>query len=405
MVIVQINITMGVGSTGKIVKDIDKGINSIGDKGYVACMTSNGCISNSVYEMYPKNFQIKNKENIFISRITGRMGYRNKNRTRKMLKWIEDKEPDIIHLHNIHGNWLNIKILFDFIKKKNYAVVWTLHDCWSFTGRCSHFEFFGCDRWKTGCFGCKQKKVYPITYFFDFSKYMWQDKKLEFTGISNALLVVPSEWLNGYVKQSYLKEYKSYVVHNCIDIGLFKPTADRSSQISGITQKIILGVASSWSKMKGLDDFVALDKLIDHSEYVIVLVGLNRRQLKQIPDSIVKIARTYDQKELAAMYTQARVFVNLTYQDNFPTTNLEATACGTPVITYKTGGSVESVFDRDNIIPQGDINAVWKRIQILCGGEKNTIECRAIAEKYFDKSIFVNQYLKLYQTLMENKYD
>lgn len=400
MNIVQINQTQNFGSTGKIMRELNSVIISHGHRGYCVCGYSYEKEADT-YKMSSGNQNVQIRKNLLISRITGVMGYRQKNSTKKMLAWIDEKKPDIIHLHNIHGDWVNIFELFRYIRKKNIPIVWTLHDCWSFTGRCSHFERAKCEKWIEGCYSCKNSKVYPKTYFFDFSKKMWNDKFLLFRGL-NIHIVTPSLWLSDYVKNSFLKEYPIKVINNGINTDIYRIINGKSKYLSN-DKKIILGVASSWSKMKGLDDFLKINELIDHSKYQIVLVGLNNKQLQIIPKNIIGIARTNNQEELVELYNSADVFVNPTYQDNFPTTNLEAAACGTVTITYRTGGSPESIIDNRYIVDQGDIRTLVDRIIEVCEKPKySKDDMRLFAEKKYNKYSCYEEYLRLYESIYKN---
>lgn len=403
-----------MGSTGHIVSDLHDIILLNGDKCYVV---SGYAMDHNADDLYCVNegadaFQIR--KDILISRLTGKMGYRYRGRTKETMNWIDSKRPDLIHLHNIHGDWLHVQTLFDYVKETQVPVVWTLHDCWGFTGRCSHFENCGCQKWRVsagklqplrksqvsdsiqeGCYGCKNKKVYPITYFFDWSKDMWRDKKTWFSGIKNMTIVTPSEWLKGYVGESLLGCYDCQVIRNGIDLSVFCPSKKEKRN----QKKIILGVASSWNERKGLDDFYRLDERIDHERYQIVIIGLNQHQMKQIPPTIMGISRTNNVEELVQWYSMADVFVNPTYQDNYPTVNLEAIACGTPVVTYQTGGSPESVGSEVGIVVRkGDLEELYRAVIRVCDESLYSSEsCTSYAKDNFSKQDRYREYLDLYR--------
>lgn len=400
MRIVQINAVYKIGSTGKIMSDLNDVIVASGHEGYMVCAYAPVKDIPNLYVTEHVNHELAVRKNIFISRVTGTMGYRQKTATKKMIEWIKKKEPDVVHLHNIHGDWLNIHVLFEYLKASNVKVVWTLHDCWSFTGRCSYFEQINCSKWVNGCYQCINNKVYPITYFFDWTKQMWKDKKELFTGLKNLIIVTPSQWLADYVKKSYLSDYEIKVIHNGIDMNVFYPQKAQSVYLNNcVGKKIILGCASSWTERKGLLDFYKLNEMIDHKEYQIILVGLNGRQLSEVPSDIVAIGRTNNVKELAELYSCADVFVNPTYQDNFPTTNLEALACGTPVITYRTGGSVESVDDTVGaVVEQGDVKALFDAIRCIEKNDKMSVCCANMAQNCFNKMDRFRDYVNVYES-------
>lgn len=404
MNIIQINLTYGIGSTGKIMKDLNDIIEKTGNCGFmVAGYSIENKSDSNLFCLNRGDYLNKMRKDILISRITGEMGYRYIEKTKEAIKWIDSKDPDIIHLHNIHGDWINIKILFEYLKEKDVPVVWTMHDCWPFTGRCSHFENFGCYEWKRGCKVKCKNKVYPLTYFFDKSEKIWNDKYNWFRGIHKMQLVTPSDWLGKFIQDSFLKDYPVMTIHNGIDTATFRPLIKNSKYLKDVkNKKIILGVANSWSEKKGLLDFFELSNLLDQKIYQIVIVGLNKRQMKMIPKSIIGIERTNNQEELVVLYSRAHVFVNPTYQDNFPTTNLEALACGTPIVTYNTGGSPECLIDNNvgYMINKGEINKLALKIKEICSISKDDIMISNIGKKYFDKNVCFNLYMQLYKRLI-----
>ena len=346
MRVMQINTVCGTGSTGKIAVDIYKILKELGHE----CKIIYGREEpigipheDVIRKVTDKGVYL----HVAMTRLTDKTGFYTKHATKKLIKEIEDYDPDIIHLHNIHGYYINIELLFDYIKKSNKPIVWTLHDCWAFTGHCCYFDFIGCQKWQTKCFDCPQINTYPASYR-DNSRSNYVKKKELFTSIDNLTIVTPSQWLAGLVKQSFLSEYPVKVIPNGIDLSVFKPSAERYFDKKEINdKKIILCVASIWTERKGLKDIIELSKMLS-DEYKIVVVGKLNGQ--SIPQSIIHIERTNNQKELAKLYSQAYMFVNPTYEDNFPTVNIEALACGTPVITYDTGGSPEAIDESCGIV-------------------------------------------------------
>ncbi|MGN8767042.1 glycosyltransferase [Blautia massiliensis (ex Liu et al. 2021)] len=278
------------------------------------------------------------------TRLTDRTGFASQSATRRLISQLEIIKPDIIHLHNIHGYYLNIEMLFEFIKAHDIKVVWTLHDCWAMTGHCAYFDMVECQKWKTGCSHCEQKNTYPTSILLDSSKWNWNKKKELFAGI-NAVIVTPSKWLENIVKQSYLSNYPVQVIHNGIDTELYRPRSNGKlkSKYAPRGEPIVLGVASEWTERKGLNDFIHLAQ--ENQDIRFIVVGVKPEQKKKLPAELIGICRTSNVNELVELYSVADVFFNPTYEDNYPTTNLEALACGTPVITYDTGGSPEVIED------------------------------------------------------------
>lgn len=285
-------------------------------------------------------------------------GFGSAGATRTFLKWVKEYDPDVIWLHNIHGYYIHIGLLFAYLRTSGKKIFWTLHDCWSFTGHCAYFDFVGCDRWKTGCHHCPQKKNYPAGMLVDNSRNNYKNKNKVFTGIPNLTLITPSRWLADLTRESFLREYPVEVVYNTINTNVFQPTVSDFRQKHGLEdKKIVLGVASVWEARKGLRDFVKLSQMLDDS-WKIVLVGTNEQDRAQLPDSILALPRTNSPKELAEVYSAADVFVNPTYEDNYPTVNLEARACGTRVVSYDAGGSPETLGDGDISVPKGNVDAL-----------------------------------------------
>lgn len=341
MKVVQIN-TFPYKATGHIMMDLHKILTEQGYDSYVCW--GRGRQANNNHEIVITD-NIGVKFHGIYTRLMDKTGFASRRATKKLLHRLDEIKPDIIHLHNIHGYYLNIELLFSYIREHNINVIWTLHDCWSMTGHCAFFDMCECKKWKTGCFNCEQLDTYPASKGLDNSKWNWNKKKALFTDL-NLTIVTPSQWLKDIVQKSYLKDYRCEVINNGIDLNIFRPA--RNSEIEEIRKKyslddrkIVLGVASEWTPRKGLIDFLKLSEMMQDVQFVVV--GLTERQLKEMQQNIKGIKRTENQKELAALYSIADIFFNPTYEDNFPTTNLEALACGTPVITYDTGGSPEKI--------------------------------------------------------------
>ena len=297
-----------------------------------------------------------------MSRLLDNHGFGSKAATRRFLEQVREYDPDVIWLHNVHGYYIHIGELFAYLRESGKKIYWTLHDCWSFTGHCAYFDFVGCDKWRTGCHDCPQKGSYPASVLRDNSRGNWEAKRALFTGIPNLTLITPSQWLADLVKQSYLGEYPVEVVYNTINTGIFKPTPSDFRQKHGLShKKIVLGVASVWEERKGLKDFVTLSGLLDDS-WKIVLVGLTPELRKQLPEKILALPRTDSAAQLAEIYSAADVFANPTYEENYPTVNLEARACGTRVVCYDAGGSGETLGEADVLVPKGDVQAMLTAI-------------------------------------------
>lgn len=317
--------------------------------------------------------------------------------TLQLIRHLKAFKPDIIHLHNLHNQTISLPLLFRYIRKENIKVVWTLHDCWAMTGRCPHFAMAKCERWRDGCGHCPQVRQYPRAYI-DMTHQMWQLKKKWFTGVDNMVIVTPSQWLADIVKRSYLRACPVRVIHNGIDLDVFRPTASDFRTRYGCEQrKIVLGVAFDWGTRKGLDVFVDLAARLP-KDHQIVLVGGNDQLDRQLPANVISIHRTQDQRELAEIYTAADVFVNPTREDNFPTVNIEALACGTPVVTFDTGGSPECIDNTCGMtVPCDDVDALQQAI-IHVVEDKPFSQAACIRHaQCFDQADRFAEYVDLYQ--------
>lgn len=394
--LVQIN-TVCNGSTGKIMRDIQRKAN---EEGYQTL---------SIYGRRKgyKDLECKKVGGFFsfwlhvgITTLCDLQGHGSYFKTKKIVRILKKENPDVIHLHNIHGYYLNYKVLFKYLKNKfTGKLFWTFHDCWPFTGHCPHFVVANCLKWQTECYHCPNKKQYPISLFWDASKSNYNLKKELFTGLKNLTIVTPSDWLNDLVKKSFLKEYPRITINNWIDRNIFKPTKNenilKKYNISN-NKKIILGVANIWDERKGLAIFKEIAKNIEN-KYKIVLVGLSKKQIKYLPENIIGIERTENQSELAVIYTRADVFINPSKEETFSLTTLEAIACATPAIVLKTSAVQELINEKNGMILkidtiEGYLNAI-KKIENFKIDEK---ELKEYFSKY-DKDLQTTKYLDCYQ--------
>ena len=337
---------MNYASTGRIMMDIAELARNNGYE-YLTCSANsrvrgNGKAKNHYYFCG----RISRAISMRLGKFTGKNGMFARIPTLRLLAKIKKFKPDIIHLHNLHNNYVNLPMLFKYVKKNNIKVVWTLHDCWAFTGHCPHYVIAQCDKWKTECYDCPSYKNYPVSRI-DRSNYIYNKKKEWFLGVENMWLVTPSSWLYGEVKQSFLKGCNAVVINNGIDLSIYnpKPTEITAKKYGLEGKKVILGVAYSWGYKKGLDVFIALSKILS-ADYKIVLVGTDDEIEKSLPSNIVSVMRTKNREELASPYTLASVFLNPTREEMFGLTNVEVLATGTPVITFDTGGCPEIVNDK-----------------------------------------------------------
>lgn len=391
MKIAQINTVCGNGSVGRITVDIYHALHRAGAEGKIFYGRRN-----APEEVCAEKIGTDTDMGMHVlsTFFTGTHGFASKAQTKKLIGKLEEYDPDLIHLHNVHGFYLNVEMLFSYLKKCGKPVIWTLHDCWSFTGHCAYFDYAQCDRWKTGCENCPQhKSTYPYALFRDASKENYARKKEAFTGVKGLTIVTPSRWLAELVKESFLKDYPVKVIPNGIDLSKFTPKEHPKSE-----KHLILGTANVWDQRKGLVYLEKLSKMLDPSKYEVVAAGVSAKQKKKLPKGMRGIEHTKNIEELVELYGRASVFVNPTLEDNFPTTNLEALACGTPVVTFATGGSVESVDETcGRIVPAKDLEALKEAVTEICEKtERMRADCRKRALLY-DKYDRFGEYLNLYE--------
>lgn len=389
--LLQINICSNILSTGKICEDIAKVAISNGWESYIGYgrMAKPG-----VSHEFRIGSTIETYEHYIEHRLFDREGLASRSATKRLIKAIDNIKPDIIHLHNIHDHYLNYPLLFRYLAMIDTPIVWTQHDCWAFTGGCMYFDMSGCEQWKSGCLNCKEKKA----LFGNKAAYQFETKKELLRNIKNLTFVPVSDWLHSLLKQSVQESRPIVTIHNGVDLTRFRPM-DRTKRSKSSKFKI-LGVAAVWDARKGLADFVELRSKFSE-DYEITLVGLTPKQISSLPKGIRGIQRTQNVEELVQLYSDANVFLNPTYSDNFPTTNIEALACGTPVIMYRTGGSPEAIDEKTGVVvEQGDVDGLAEAIRMMKEKPLSSTDCRKRAEKCFDKDKCFEKYLELYEKLI-----
>lgn len=394
--VLQINVTANWGSHGKIAEHIGR---LAMDKGWESIIAYGRGTPTSSSTLYHIGNSVNVYAHAFRSLIFGGHGLYSKSATNELVRFIAKENPDIIHLHNISGYYINYPVLFEFLRQFDKPVVWTLHDCWCFTGHCTHFEYDGCFKWKTHCDNCKFKHFYPESYIYENSYKNFELKKRYFTAIKNLTLVPVSNWLERYLFDSFMKGHNIRVIHNGVNLDIFKPKIIKNFQSY---QKILLGIASDWKTRKGFPDFLELRKRLDAS-FMIIMIGLSKKEIKTLPHGIIGLERTDSVEELVSYYNKATMVVNPTYEDNFPTVNLESLACGTPVVTYDTGGSKEAIDERAGIVvEQGNIDKLEEAIHEVCSKGKDSYSkyCRDRAERLYNHNNCFMEYISLYESLL-----
>ena len=391
MKIVQINDGCGIGSIGKISVAISKLLTEKEVENYIL-------YSSYDKSTYPLGIKYTNKYYIklqaLLSRVTGRYGFVSGAATRKLLRELKKIKPDVVHLHNLHAHNVNLNALFKYIRENNIKAYWTFHDCWAMTGYCPHFTMAGCDKWMTGCGDCPQRRDY--TWFFDKSAKNWSRKK-ELIESVDMTVITPSDWLADIVKKSYFKNCPIYTLYNGINLNVFTPTESDFREKYGIQDKIVLlGVAFAWTQKKGLDVFLELSKRLDKN-YQIVLVGTDDETDKQLPGNIISIHRTKNQRELAEIYSSADILVNPTREDTFPTVNMEAIACGTPVVSFDVGGCRETIAEGcGECTEENTVDNMEALIRKVYGNVSKYVENCNKNREIYDECKRISRYLQIY---------
>ncbi len=332
-------------------------------------------------------------------------GLASRRATRRVVEQIKQIKPDVIQLHCIHGYYLNYKILFEFLNSIKIPVIWTFHDCWAFTGHCAHFMSVGCYKWRDGgCFQCPLTGDYPKS-IFDFSKRNYKLKKSLFMNNKNIHIVTVSKWLESVTRESFFSGKDIFTIYNGIDTKVFRPLDDNSlkKEMALENKHVLVAAATSWSKYKGLFDYISLSSLFE-DDVVFILIGLTDNQINSMPSNIVGLKRTSSALELAKYYSMADIVLNLSYQETFGLTTIEGMACGTPGIVYNTTASPELITSETGfIVEPGDINGVYHAITEILkkGKESYSNACRARVQMLYDKDKIFSDYVDFYESLIK----
>lgn len=391
--LLQINVTCNQGSTGKIAEQVGVMMKERGWDVYYAHGARR--VNSSQLKTIPFSSVRAEYIHALKSRLLDGDGLGSVRETKQLVEIIKTIKPDIIHIHNIHGYYLNYRILFDYLNSTNIQVVMTMHDCWSFTGHCPHFVTADCEKWKTECHDCPLRNSDFKKSLIDQSRRNFRLKKKYIAGNPHLHLVAVSNWLGELVRESMYSDKDIHVIQNGIDLSVFKPV---STKVEGKFQ--IIGVSNVWQDSKGFSDILHLRNLLDKESYDITLVGVSQRQREELPEGIHGILSTANQEGLAELYSKSDVLINPTYADTFPTVNLEALACGTPVITYMTGGSPEAVDAKTGIVvEQGDIDALAEAIKNVRANRFTVGDCRKRAADFFNKDFCYQKYVSLFERI------
>ena len=387
-------------STGRIMKEIGEIAIAAGWESYIAYSGARDGVPQHSSQLIPVGNKLDLALHAVATRLFDAHGLVSRRATRQFIQRIQEIDPDIVHIHNVHGYWLNYPLLCQYLKESGKPVIWTVHDCWLYTGHCYYYSAAGCDKWSRGCGHCPQKRAFPASWLFDRSARNWRDKQRAFGSLERLTIVPVSDWIRGEMSRSFLKDKQFRVIHNGIDLDVFKPEAAEGQERPAGT--VLLGVATLWHEEKGVRDFVKLAGKLRPDEQLVLVGRMSEAQRAAFPAGVRLVERTENVAKLAALYATATAFVNPTWQDNYPTVNLEAIACGTPVVTYRTGGSVEAVSEGTGfVVEQGDVDGLLARVRELAAMDRQAVagRCRAFALQHFSKQERYQDYIRLYENL------
>ena len=407
MTVVQLNTVFGSGSTGRIAASLRRLAEEDGFESLAAWGRGPGPAERGV-----PGFRSETATG-FLAHVAigfaGLGGFGSRRATERLLAWLDQRRPDLLHLHNLHGFWVDVERLFDWIRRRDVPVVWTLHDAWPLTGHCAFFGEARCDRWKSGCGACPvHRRRYPYSVLRDRSAAAWSRKRAAFAGVRRLVLASPSRFLADVARESFLGPYPVEVVPNGVDLSVFRPDGPAPADAPEPGRRVVLGAAGVWEARKGLRFFPALARSLG-PDVLVAVVGTTARDRAllrlggPLPANLLLLPRLADPAALAAWYRRADAFANPTLDDNFPTTNLEALACGTPVAVFDAGGAAEALAPGcGEAVPPGDAAALAAAVGRLLRADRPAVRaaCRARAEGAFDGDACLRRYLAIYRRLV-----
>ena len=399
MRVFQLNTFCGVKSTGRIACEIAKLVQADGGECRIGYGVP-GISEDSKAFAYRIGSRLERKIHAVIRKLFDAEGYGSRLGTFRLIRELKQFQPDIVHFHNLHGCYLNLSMLMNYLCKAKIPVVWTLHDCWPFTGHCAYFDYSGCEKWKDGCHHCPQQKSYPVCVGVDGSRRNYRHKARLFCQLTNLTFVAPCSWMTKPLSQSFLHQYPVRVIPNGVNLDVFHPvSSDLRTRYQLENSKICLAVAAEWDERKGLRFLCEAAERLGEN-YRLVVIGLTDDQISCLPANMLGLKRTANPEELAAWYTAADCLVNPTLEDNMPMVNLEALACGTPIAVFETGGCPEAVDETCGIVvKQGDTAALCNAVIQLCDQKKSVMESCIQRAHIFDCSLTFQSYLALYKEL------
>lgn len=401
MKVVQINGVSSTGSTGKIVSQLSDVMNAQGIENYI--ISSGYKEHNRAGNVFFCSSYWEVKLHQLIGTILGDSGFHSRLATCRAIRFIKKVNPDIVQLHNIYSYFLNVEVLLKYLKRNNIPTVWTMHDFWSITGHCTHFEAVGCNKWQTQCENCPQKHTFPYSRFWDRSKELYGRKKRLFENWSGLQIVTVSSWVRVNAEKSYFKDKKITVISNGIDLNAFYPeNVQKPSAIQG--KFVILSVSMGWGEKKGYCDLLDLSKMLREDE-VIVLIGLTDKQIAELPPNIIGLKRTANIAELRAYYNFSDVYISASVEETMGLTVAEAMACGTPAIVYNKTALPELIGEGCGYVCEKGASCLREKIDLVRESKKSDYseKCITHVRKNYDKEKQYSRYCKLYEDVLRKQ--
>jgi glycosyltransferase involved in cell wall biosynthesis len=403
--ILRITTEINRSSIGRTTEQIGRLVINEGWKSYIAYGRTGGKSESNIIRI---GNRLSVYWHVFLTRFFDMHGYGSVRATKSFIKRINKIRPNIIHLHDIHGYYINLKILFKYLSESKIPVVWTQHDCWAFTGHCTHYTEAKCFKWRSECNNCPQKFAYPKSFLMDGSRRNFYLKKKLFSSINNLVVVAVSDWMREQISESFLNRYPTIRIYNGIDTEVFKPMPECQKEIKDKYKLgntiVLMAFATAWGTRKGLNDFYKLRKELGE-KYTIVLVGLPKSAQAQLPVGIVGIERTDNLEELVKLYSAASIILNLSSEESFGKTTPEGLACGIPGIVYNSTASPELINEHTGrVVCKGDIKGIVNAINDILSwdGEETMLNCRKRACQLFHKDKNLSQYISLYKSILKN---
>ncbi|MBO5480982.1 MAG: glycosyltransferase [Clostridia bacterium] len=400
MKILQINAVYGTGSTGRIVADISDTIKRAGGESFVAYQSTIEPVENA----FVMGSSFTRKVDALRARVFGLQAYGSKRATKRLLRWMDEIKPDVVHLHNLHSHYIHLPLLCKYLAKKDIPTVITLHDCWFFTGKCTHYTSAKCNKWQTGCGNCPQLKKDIPSWLFDRTAKMWKDKKELFSAIPRLAVIGVSDWITNEAKKSFLQNAKIIQrIYNWIDLQTFYPREENIREQYHLPKDkfLIFCIGAGWNnRMEKWRDLLRLAQKLPSNMHIVL--GGSVQSPQDLPDNITSIGYIHSTENLAKLYAGVDAYVHLSREDTFGKVIAEAMACGTPAVVYNATACPELVGKGCGyVVKTGDIDGICVALQMIQEKGKSAYleKCVAYVREHFEKEKLIEDTVALYEAV------